>query len=111
MKPIYLDYAASAPLRPEAKMAMRQAETVFGNPNSIHTFGREALNLADAARRQIADILNCQPSELIFTSSATEADNLAIKGVALARGKGHIITTAIEHKAVVGSCRWLETRG
>ncbi|AKM84948.1 MAG: class V aminotransferase, cysteine desulfurase [candidate division Kazan bacterium GW2011_GWA1_50_15] len=111
MKPIYLDYAASAPLRPEVKQAINRVAKIFGNPNSSHTSGREALNLADAARRQVAEMLNCQPSEIIFTGSATEADNLAIKGVALNRGRGHIITTAIEHKAVLESCRWLETQG
>ncbi|OGB73560.1 hypothetical protein A3K24_01780 [candidate division Kazan bacterium RIFCSPHIGHO2_01_FULL_44_14] len=111
MKQIYLDYSASAPLRPEVKTAMRKAEAVFGNPNSIHGSGREALNLVDASRRDIASILDCQPNEIIFAGSATEADNLAIKGVALSQKKGHVITTAIEHKAVLESYHWLEDQG
>lgn len=111
MNQIYLDYAASAPLRPAVKTAIHKIEAVFGNPNSIHGYGQAALNLTDTARREIAGILGCQPNEIIFTGSATEADNLAIKGIATGRGGGHIITTAMEHKAVLESCRWLEASG
>lgn len=108
---IYLDYAATSPLRPEVIKVTRQLEDTFGNPASIHSYGQAALNIVDRGRREVAEILQCNPSEIVFTSSGTEADNLAIKGVALKHKKGHIITTAIEHKAVLESCKFLETQG
>ena len=83
----------------------------WGNPNSIHEVGRDSLNALDAARRQIADLLDCQPKEIVFTSGGTESDNLAIQGVALAHPGGHIITSSIEHKGVLETCKALEARG
>ena len=89
---------------------------VFGNANSIHRFGQAALAGVDKAREQVAKFLNCEPSEIIFTSGATESDNLAIKGVVKAlKNKGvqkmHIITTKVEHEAVLEPCKELEKDG
>ncbi len=109
---IYLDYSATTPLRKGAQSAMNPfREDIFGNPSSIHSFGREALNALDKARGEIATALNCLPLEVVFTASGTEADNLAILGVARKYKKGHIVTTAIEHKAVLSSCKELERQG
>ena len=111
---IYLDYAATTPLDPVVEEAMRPyARQYFGNPSSQHQAGRMARAAIDTARDAIADFLGAQPAEIIFTSGGTESDNLAIKGVARAmRGRGnHIITTAVEHSAVLGSCRALEREG
>ena len=111
---IYLDYAATTPLDPRVLEAMLPYMTEqFGNPNSIHSFGREARLAVDEAREKIAQLLNCQPSEIVFTSGGTESDNLALRGVAEAYGhKGnHIVTTAIEHHAVLRTCRALEDKG
>ncbi|MDW8027105.1 MAG: cysteine desulfurase NifS [Armatimonadota bacterium] len=113
-KPIYLDYAATTPLDPKVLEAMMPYLTEkFGNPNSVHTYGREARLAVDEAREKIANLLNCQPSEIIFTSGGTESDNLALRGLAEAyRQKGnHIITTAIEHHAVLHTCKALEDKG
>lgn len=109
---IYLDYAATAPMRPEVQKAMKPyfAER-FGNASSIHTFGQQAQKAVDTARLEIAEILNCQLSEIVFTSSGTEADNLAIQGLAKQFPKGHIVTTTIEHKAVLTTCHALEQWG
>lgn len=112
MAKIYLDYAATAPVRPEVVRAIAPyAQTDFGNPSSIHAFGRKAAEVVDAARRKIAKRLNCNQQEIIFTASGTEADNLAIKGLAGDYPDGHIVTTAIEHKAVLEACRYLEKIG
>jgi cysteine desulfurase len=111
---IYLDYAATTPLDPRVLEAMMPYMTEhFGNPNSIHSFGREARRAIDEAREKIAQLLNCQPSEIAFTSGGTESDNLALRGVAEAyRHKGnHIVTTAIEHHAVLRTCKALEDMG
>jgi cysteine desulfurase len=111
---IYLDYAATTPLDPRVLEAMMPYLTEkFGNPNSIHAFGREARKAVDEAREKIAALLNCRPSELVFTNGGTESDNLALRGVAAAyRQKGnHIITTAIEHHAVLHTCRALQDEG
>jgi cysteine desulfurase len=111
---IYLDYAATTPLDPRVLEAMMPYLTEkFGNPNSIHAFGREARMAVDEAREKIAALLNCRPSELVFTSGGTESDNLALRGVAAAyRQKGnHIVTTAIEHHAVLHTCRALQDEG
>lgn len=116
-KPIYLDYAATTPLVPEAAKAMAQCLTtdgVFANPASLqHEFGERANALVEKSRAEIASLLNCNPTELIFTSGATESNNLAIKGIALSyRKKGnHIITSASEHKAVLDTCKYLESIG
>jgi cysteine desulfurase len=111
---IYLDYAATTPLDPRVLEVMMPYMTEhFGNPNSIHSFGREARRAIDEAREKIAQLLNCQPSEIVFTSGGTESDNLALRGVAEAyRHKGnHIVTTAIEHHAVLRTCKALEDMG
>ncbi|MCS7192020.1 MAG: cysteine desulfurase NifS [Armatimonadetes bacterium] len=113
-KPVYLDYAATTPLDPRVLEAMMPYLTEkFGNPNSIHTYGREARRAVDEAREKISQLLNCQPSEIVFTSGGTESDNLALRGVVEAyRQKGnHIITTAIEHHAVLHTCKALEEKG
>ena len=85
----------------------------FGNPSSIHSTGRDARRAIDAARKQVAAAINCQPNEVYFTAGGSESDNWAIKGAALSRrSKGnHIITSSIEHHAVLHTCQWLEKQG
>lgn len=96
-------------MRPEVLQAMKPYfSEKFGNAASIHSFGQQAHNAVDAARRAIASILNCRSEEIIFAASGTEADNLAIQGLAKNFPGGHIITTAIEHKAVLETCQALE---
>lgn len=116
MERIYLDHAATTPVHPEVIEAMIPMYTdYFGNPSSIHSFGREALKQIEEARTQIAQLIGAKPRELIFTGSGTEADNLAIMGTAYAakqKNKGnHIITTKIEHHAVLKTCEHLEKEG
>jgi cysteine desulfurase len=113
---IYLDHAATTPVAPEVFEAMQPYLTDrFGNPSSIYAAGREARAGLDRARGMLANVLNCQAREIVFTSGGTEADNLALKGVAWhhrLRGNGnHIITTAIEHHAVLHSAEYLEQFG
>ena len=116
-KLVYLDYAATTPIDEQVAQKMMQYMTfdgVFGNPASrSHGFGWQAEEAVETARQQIADLINADPREIVFTSGATESNNLAIKGVAqFYRGKGnHIITSKIEHKAVLDVCRELETEG
>jgi cysteine desulfurase len=104
--PIYLDYAATTPLAPEVLEAMMPYfGNEFGNPSSIHRWGRKAEQAVEESRRTLAEIMRCEPNEVIFTSGGTESDNYGLRGVALAlreakRGN-HIITTAIEHDAVI----------
>lgn len=115
--PIYFDYAATTPVDPRVAQKMSEcllAEGKFGNPASrSHKFGWEAEEAVEVARRQVADLVNCDPREIVWTSGATESDNLAIKGVAhFYNKKGrHIITSKIEHKAVLDTCRHLEREG
>lgn len=115
--PVYLDYAATTPVDPQVAERMMQCLTLdgqFGNPASrSHLFGWQAEELVENARRDVADLLNCDPREIVWTSGATEADNLAIKGVAQFHAdKGrHIITSQVEHKAVLDSCHYLEQQG
>ncbi|MGB9867563.1 MAG: cysteine desulfurase NifS [Bacillota bacterium] len=114
MRKVYLDNAATTPVRPEVAEEMtRVMLEEFGNPSSIHSFGREARAAVDKARAQVAALINCSPEEIVFTSGATEADNLAIKGAAQAlKDKGnHIITSKIEHHAVLHTCEYLEKQG
>lgn len=102
-KPIYLDYAATTPVIPEVLQAMTPYfSDQFGNPNSSHTYGLEAKKALDKARSTIAQILNCEPSEIIFTSGGTESNNLAIFGLAKAnKEKGHhIVSSQIEHSSI-----------
>ncbi|MDQ3701649.1 MAG: cysteine desulfurase NifS [Chloroflexota bacterium] len=111
---IYLDHAATTPVRPEVVAAMLPYWSgVAGNPSSIYHAGREARRAVDVAREEVATVLGARPQEIIFTSGGTEADNAAIKGLALAnRSRGnHIITTKIEHHAVLHTCEWLEQFG
>lgn len=117
MTPIYLDYAATTPAAPEVANLMANyltAEGCFANPASrSHLAGWQAEQAVEKARRQVADLINADLREIIWTSGATEANNLALIGAARAnpdRGR-HIITSSIEHKAVLDSCRWLETQG
>ena len=109
MAKVYFDYAATTPVSSEVLRAMLPyLKKDFGNPSSIHQFGQKALSAMDNTREIVADFLACSPQDIIFTGSATEADNLAILGLVK---KGHIITTQIEHDAVLGSCRFLEKKG
>ncbi len=115
--PIYFDYSATTPVDPRVVDAMVKClsmEGNFGNPASrSHVFGWKAEEAVEQARQHVADLINCDPREIVWTSGATESDNLAIKGVAhFYQGKGkHIITSKIEHKAVLDSCRQLEREG
>ncbi len=114
MKPIYLDYNATTPIDPEVAAAMLPyIREHFGNPSSSHAYGLEARKGVDKARGQVAALLNCSPSEIIFTSGGTESNNHAIKGAARAsRRKGsHIITSAFEHPAVTEVCEYLAAGG
>ena len=114
MNRIYLDNAATTAVSPQVLEAMLPYFTeCFGNPSSIHSTGRDARRAIDAARKQVAAALNCQPNEVYFTAGGSESDNWAIKGAAMARrNKGnHVITTSIEHHAVLHTCQWLEKQG
>ena len=115
--PIYLDYSATTPVDPRVAEAMCNCLTldgVFGNPASrSHSFGWEAEKLTDKARKDVAELINADPKEIVWTSGATESNNLAIKGAAhfyQKKGK-HIVTLKTEHKAVLDTCRQLEREG
>jgi cysteine desulfurase len=117
LKQIYLDYAATTPMALEAVAEMVQFLTVNGefanSASSQHSSGERVHQIVEQARFQIADLLNCKANDLIFTSGATESNNLAIKGIASSyqkRGK-HIVTSASEHKSVLESCKYLESQG
>ena len=113
--PIYLDYAATTPVDPRVASRMGDSLTAtgnFGNPASTsHAFGWRASEAVEHARTQVAAVLNADPREIVWTSGASESDNLALKGVAEKHKTGHILTSAIEHKAVLDSCVWLESQG
>lgn len=114
MKRIYLDNAATTLTRPEVIEAMQPYfKHCFGNPSSVHFFGKETLNAINEARSRVAQMLGSRDDEIVFVSGGTESDNLAIFGTAYAnRDKGrHIITSSIEHKAVLEPCRFLEREG
>lgn len=117
MLPIYLDYSATTPVDPRVVKVMTECLTQegnFGNPASrSHVYGWRAEEAVEQARQYVADLVHCDPREIVWTSGATESDNLAIKGAAhfyQSRGK-HIVTSAIEHKAVLDTCRQLEREG
>lgn len=114
-KAIYLDYSATTPVDPRVAQKMSACLLVegnFGNPASrSHVFGWEAEEAVENARVQVARLINADPREIVWTSGATESDNLAIKGVAENATRRHIITSAVEHKAVLDTCAYLETRG
>ncbi|PYM21701.1 MAG: cysteine desulfurase NifS [Candidatus Rokuibacteriota bacterium] len=109
---VYLDHNASTPVHPDvvAEMLPYFGER-FGNPSSVHGFGREARAGVDLARERIARFMKVPADEVVFTSGGTESDNMALKGLAFARGKGHLITSRIEHHAVLRAAQWLETQG
>jgi cysteine desulfurase len=114
IKKIYLDYAATTPVDPRVLRVMEPYfSEKFGNTMSLHSFGQEAKTALEESREIVADLMGAKPSEVIFTSSATESNNLALKGVALAnRNKGnHIIISSIEHACIMESARWLEGQG
>lgn len=115
--PVYLDYAATTPVDPQVIEVMKNylgQEGIFGNPASIqHSVGLQAEKVVEQSRAQIANCLNCRSKDIVFTSGATEANNLALKGIAYAnQHKGnHIITSATEHKSVLDTCKILEQEG
>ena len=114
MRKIYLDHAATTPTHPDVVEAMLPYfSDAYGNPSSIHSLGQEAKAAVEEARDKVADLIGSQPEEIIFTSGGTEADNLAVKGSVYAnRNRGnHIITTSIEHHAVLETCEFLEEQG
>jgi cysteine desulfurase len=111
----YLDHAATTPVLPEVIAAMAGAMSRLGNPSSLHTAGRQARREVEESRELLADILGARPSELVFTSGGTEADNLAVKGIYLARRSAdprrrRVLISAVEHHAVLDSARWLAER-
>ena len=114
---IYLDYAATTPVDPGVVRVMNDfltADGVFGNPASVtHSFGRAAAEAVENARREVAALMSAEAEEIVWTSGATEAINLAMKGSALARKDrgAHIVTSALEHKAVLDTAAWLEAQG
>ena len=117
MKPLYFDYASTTPVDTRVIDKMKDCLSLdgnFGNPGSrSHAFGWQADEAVELARSHVANLVNCDPREIVWTSGATEADNLAIKGIAnfyKTKGK-HIVTSKIEHKAVLDPCRQLERHG
>jgi len=112
MKRVYFDHSATTPVREEVIEAMLPYfDEEFGNASSIHGFGQRAREAMETARDRIASCIGASPEEIVFTSGGTESNNLAIKGVAAARGRGRIITSAIEHHAVLNTCTSLEEDG
>ena len=114
-KPVYLDYAATTPVDPSVADEMLKYLTpdgVFGNPASrSHAFGWQAEAAVESSRKQVASLIHADPREIVWTSGATESDNLAIKGAVAGRQDAHIVTSKIEHKAVLDTCKWLEHHG
>lgn len=114
MKKIYLDHAATTPVHPDVVAAMLPYfSDLYGNPSSAHSWGHEARQAVERARAAVAAALGAHPHEIVFTGSGTESNNAAIKGIAFAnRRRGdHLITSAIEHRAVIEPCRFLENNG
>lgn len=108
---IYLDYAATTPLHPQVRQELLEVIDVWGNPSSVHAEGRRARNLLETARERVAAALGCRPRELILTSGGSESDAMALLGVALARPPGHLISTQVEHSAVLKALEALQSRG
>ncbi len=109
-----MDHCATTPLHPEAMtVMMKYYGNFFGNPGSTHSFGYKAKEAVDDARKQVACLLGAESSEIVFTSGGTEADNMAILGIAATapEGRRHVVTSAIEHPAVLNACRYLEQHG
>ena len=114
MKSVYFDHAATTPVHPQVLEAMLPyLKEHYGNASSLHTPGQIAARAVEEARAKVAELINCDPREIIFTGSGTEADNFALKGIAekLKSRGNHIITSAIEHHAIEMTCRYLEKRG
>jgi len=109
-RPIYLDYASTTPVHPRVRQAMEPYfQQEFGNPSSLSALGRRAAEACELARAQVARVLACHDDEVVFTSGGSESDNVALKGVALARPRRrHLVTTTIEHSAVLGAARDLQ---
>lgn len=116
----YLDHAASTPVRPEAREALRRwldgdgSAAVLGNPSASHAAGRSARVAVETAREQVAAAVGASPVDVVFTSGGTEADNLAVKGLAWAgaeQGRRHVVTSGVEHAAVRNAARWLTAHG
>jgi cysteine desulfurase len=114
VRKVYLDHNATTPVHPEVAEAVAPfLSEMFGNPSSIHWAGRGVRKALEDARQEVAAFFGCQPLEIVFTSSGTESDNLAIKGIAYRKGNAgkHIVTSAVEHPAVINTCRFLERQG
>ncbi len=114
MRPIYFDYNATTPVDPRVlEVMLPYLREQFGNPSSSHAYGLAAHAAIERARGQVVTLLGCAPEEIVFTGGGSEADNLAIKGIAEANQErgDHLITTQIEHPAVLATCRYLERRG
>ena len=118
MERIYMDYGASTPVDKEViEEMMPYFDKFYGNPSSIHSFGREAFDAVEESRKKVADIICANEDEMVFTSGGTESDNLAIKGIAFRNKKKrgskgtHIITSAIEHPGVLTTCKYMEKIG
>jgi cysteine desulfurase len=112
MNRIYLDHNATTPIRPEVREKMLPfLGELFGNPSSAHAYGREVRAQVEEARLRIAEQMGCSPPQVVFNSGGTEGNNAAIKGVAFAAEKGHIVTTIIEHPAVMQTVSWLAKKG
>ena len=112
--PIYLDYNATTPVLPQVRDALLPfLDTHFGNPSSDHPYGRAAAKGVQRARQQVADLLGCAADEVVFTSGGSESDNWALIGRVWATGsdRAHVVTTIVEHPAVLNTCRFLERRG
>src|SRR5579863_2006824 len=110
---IYFDHSATTPLDPRVLQAMAPfLGGAYGNPSSLHYEGRAAREAVDTARAQVADLIGAEPGEIVFTASGTEADNLALIGAVRASGRpGHVVTTSIEHAAILETCRFLADSG
>lgn len=109
---IYLDYAATTPVDKRVLKAMMPYFNIdFGNAMSLHSFGQKAKIALENSRKTISDFINAKPNEIVFTSSATESNNFALKGIAFSKRKGHIIISSIEHPCVMESFKWLEKQG
>ncbi|NIA09937.1 MAG: cysteine desulfurase NifS [Nitrospiraceae bacterium] len=112
MRRIYLDHAATTPVDEEVVKEMIPYFTQkYGNASSLHSFGTEARAAVEKGRAQVAALIGAESEEIIFTAGGTESDNIAIKGIAFREGKGHIITSQIEHPAVMATCQYLEKKG
>ncbi|KRF17741.1 cysteine desulfurase [Nocardioides sp. Soil797] len=107
MNNVYLDHAATTPMLPAAVEALTEQLTNTGNPSSLHASGRHARRVVEESRERIAQALNCRPGEVVFTSGGTEADNLALKGIFWSRQRPRILSTSIEHHAVLDPLHWL----